>query len=195
MNNAGTRKPLLREPIHPRPVEAAALASSPKRLEPAVRNLRPEHVERLDVGRHAVVRVMSAQHSTQPFTLAPPAGAVNPPSFTGTVTVSDLNSGVLCSSVALVNGAASCSPSSPVVPPDTIHVNFMNDTVYAPASASITVTSSGYSVSVLPFLAYAANSNSEVVGVRCSNGSRPMQSTGITQRLGEMLSYSDRAAA
>ena len=69
MNNAGTRKPLLREPIHPRPVEAAALASSPKRLEPAMRNLRPEHVERLDVGWHAVIRVMTAQHSTQPFTL------------------------------------------------------------------------------------------------------------------------------
>jgi hypothetical protein len=53
MNNTGTRKPLSREPIHPHLVEAAALASPPKRLEPAVRNLGPEHVERLDVGRYA----------------------------------------------------------------------------------------------------------------------------------------------
>jgi len=69
MNNAGSRKPLLRESIHPHPVEAAALAASPKRLEPAVRNLSPEHVEHLDVSWHAVIRVMTAQHGTEPFSL------------------------------------------------------------------------------------------------------------------------------
>jgi hypothetical protein len=76
-------------------------------------------------------------------TVAPPAGAVNPPSFTGTVTVSDLNSGVLCQQVALTNGVGTCTPSAQITPPDTIRANFMNDTFYAPASASMTVTSSG----------------------------------------------------
>ena len=70
MDNAGARKPLSCEAIHSRPVEAAvALASSPKRLEPAMRDLGPEQVERLDVGRHAVIRVMTPQYSAQPLTL------------------------------------------------------------------------------------------------------------------------------
>src|SRR5258708_28923908 len=60
---------LLGNPLNRRRGEAAAMATTPKRLEPAMRNLRPEHVERLDVGWHAVIRVMTAQHSTQPFTL------------------------------------------------------------------------------------------------------------------------------
>jgi hypothetical protein len=34
-----------------------------RRSEPAMRNLRPEYVERLDVGRYTVIRVMTAQHS------------------------------------------------------------------------------------------------------------------------------------
>ena len=69
VNNASLRKPLRRKAIHARPVEAAALASSAKRLEPAMRNLGPELIERLDVGWHAVIRVMNTEHGTQPFTL------------------------------------------------------------------------------------------------------------------------------
>jgi hypothetical protein len=32
-----------------------------------MRNLRPEYVERLDVGRYTVMRVMTAQHSPRPL--------------------------------------------------------------------------------------------------------------------------------
>ena len=38
-----------------------------RRSEPAMRNLRPEYVERLDVGRYTVIRVMTAQHSPRPL--------------------------------------------------------------------------------------------------------------------------------
>ena len=69
VEEAGSRKPPFGEAIHPCPVEAAALAASPQRLEPAFCDSCPEHVERFDVGQQAVVRVVPTQNSTQPFSL------------------------------------------------------------------------------------------------------------------------------
>jgi hypothetical protein len=69
MNNAGRRKPSYCQSLHASPVESSALTTPPKRASPTLSYLLPERTERLDVGRHTVVRVVSTQDGAQPFTL------------------------------------------------------------------------------------------------------------------------------
>jgi hypothetical protein len=115
----------------------------------------------INVNSQPLMTLISVPQSVDPLggtitllvSITPPTGAVNSPAFNGTVTFSDTQSGVLCSDVTVSSGAASCSPPSPVVPPDYIRANFMNDTVYAPASASTTVTSSGATPTTLTLVA------------------------------------------
>jgi hypothetical protein len=108
--------------------------------------------------------------------VSPPSGAVGVlPAFNGTVTFSDTQSGVLCSNVSLINGSATCSPQSAIVPPDNIRANFLGDTIYSPTSASTTITSlkvvSSYTATQLPFIANATNGSGQIVGYNISIGS------------------------
>ena len=69
MRNAGRGKPPNSEAMHSLPVESVALTSSTQRTIPTFRHRLPEGLERIDVGRHGVVRVVSADYGAQPTAL------------------------------------------------------------------------------------------------------------------------------
>src|SRR5690349_7052900 len=71
MNNAGLGKPANGEAMHSLPVQPRALAPSRKRSIPTQCLRLPKTRKRIDVGRYAVVRVVSADHRTEPTSLLP----------------------------------------------------------------------------------------------------------------------------
>jgi hypothetical protein len=69
MRDPDRREPLFREAQHALPVQAAALAATPKRPIPVPDRHEPEGVDALAVAGHGVVREMPTHHASQPAAL------------------------------------------------------------------------------------------------------------------------------
>ena len=69
MRDSWTRKPPLRDGVHPFPVHSVSLAATPKGVQPGADDLGSEGTESRNVGRHGVVREIASRDVAEPATL------------------------------------------------------------------------------------------------------------------------------